>query len=188
MADVAKGVARLDRVNPPHQRVVGDLNQAFGLAGQFARHIHAACVTEPAVHDHGHVDVQDVAILQRLVTGDAVTHYVVHADAACVLIALVTDRRRFGACGIDHIRDDPVDLGRGLARKDMFGHRIKDTRRQCAGGIHACGIGRIVDAYAVLGQTAPVFLFQQKSPLALVVSTIIMQVQQNCQCCLHVQR
>ncbi len=51
---------------------MGDLDQALGLAGQFARHEHARGITIPAIDDHRHVDVQDVTVLDLLVARNAV--------------------------------------------------------------------------------------------------------------------
>jgi hypothetical protein len=83
----------LTAFDPDHQGVMRHLNQPFRLARQLASGIHAAGIAEPAIHDYGHINVQDVAILQLFVARNAVTNNMVQADAACMLIALVTDGR-----------------------------------------------------------------------------------------------
>jgi hypothetical protein len=83
-----------DRLDPLHQRVVGDLDQPLGLPAGRAGDVHPARVAEPAVDDHGHVDVQDVAVLEHLGPGNAVADDVIDRNAARVLVALVADGGR----------------------------------------------------------------------------------------------
>ena len=72
VADVAKGIAGLHDLDPAHQRVMGHVDQPLCLARQLTRDIHARVIPVPAIDNHGDVDVQDIAILQLFVTGDAV--------------------------------------------------------------------------------------------------------------------
>ena len=158
VADIAKGIARLHRFDPAHQRIVGDFDQPLGLARQLARHIHPRCVTEPAVDDHSDIDVQDVPILELFVAGDAVTDHVIKRNAAGVLIPLIADSGRFCTCVFDHLRDYTVDRAGSLADKDMFGDVIKDLRRQLASGVHPGEIRGVVNANAVFGLASSVFV------------------------------
>ena len=78
-----------------------------------------------------------------------------------MLIALVADRRRFGASLVDQVGDDSVDLFRGLTNEDMGGDVIQDAGRQFAGGMHAGEIRPVIDPNAVLGQTTPKFVIHK---------------------------
>ena len=80
-ADVADGAAGPDRGDAAHQAFVGDLDQAFGVAGNLADAVHAARIAMPAVDDQGDVDIDDVAVAQRLVVGDAVADDMVDRGA-----------------------------------------------------------------------------------------------------------
>ena len=51
---------------PRMQRLVGDVDQPLGPARDVADRVHAAGVAVPAVDDQRHVDVDDVALAQRL--------------------------------------------------------------------------------------------------------------------------
>src|SRR3546814_9290082 len=55
-----------------HQRFVGDLDELLRLDGHVAAQIHTAGIAVPAVQERRHVDIEDVAVLQRAVAGDAV--------------------------------------------------------------------------------------------------------------------
>jgi hypothetical protein len=72
VADVAQARAGLDLDDALPHGLVGDLAQALGGDRAFADDEHAAGVAVPAVLDDGDVDVDDVAVLQRPVVGDAV--------------------------------------------------------------------------------------------------------------------
>ena len=94
-ADVAEGVARPHLGDALHQRVVGDVDQPLGLAASAAPATYIRLsVAVPAVDDHRHVDVEDVAVAQALLRRDAVADDVVDRDAGRVPVALVADRRR----------------------------------------------------------------------------------------------
>ena len=166
-ADVTERVAWLHRLDPHHQGIMGDLDQALGLPAELAGHIHPARIAEPAVDDHGHVDIQDVAVLQHLAARNAVADHVIDADAGGVLIALVSDRGR-GRAGLrHHLLDPTVDLGRRLARMHRACNLVEDTRGQFAGLVHAGEILAFVKPDTVLGQTA-LGVVQGSAPLPVV--------------------
>jgi hypothetical protein len=89
--DIAKGIAGFRRCDPHHQRVMGHFDQTVCLTADLARDVHARGVAVPAVQDHCDVDVQDVAILELLITRDAVADDMVDRDAGRVPIPLVAD-------------------------------------------------------------------------------------------------
>src|SRR5690242_9213011 len=64
MADIAGRRARLDRGNAAHHRLVGYLDQPFGLPRDRADRVHPAGIAVPAVHDESDVDIDDVAFFQ----------------------------------------------------------------------------------------------------------------------------
>ena len=65
VADVAEPVARLRLGDAEHHRLIGHLDQPFGFAGNRANRIHPAGIAIPALDDEGHVDIEDVALLQQ---------------------------------------------------------------------------------------------------------------------------
>ena len=67
VADIAGGGARPDHGDAAHHRLIGDLDQPLGAARNLADRIHAARIAVPAVEDQRHVDVDNVALAQRLV-------------------------------------------------------------------------------------------------------------------------
>lgn len=74
----------------------------------FADDEHAARVAEIAVLDHGDVDVERIAVLERLVAGDAVADHVVDGNASRLRVRriarrLIVERRRYGALDIEHV-------------------------------------------------------------------------------------
>ena len=171
VADITEGGAGADRLDPLHQAAVGDLDQVAGLGAGGARDVHARVVAVPAVHDHRHVDVQDVAIQQHVVVAplfqaarnrlvlslrNGLARYpvaddVVHADAACVLVAAIADGGAGRPGRLDPRADEIVKLARGDARLHQRAHLVQDRRRDAAGGVHAREILGAVNADALAG-------------------------------------
>src|SRR3546814_4001904 len=67
VAQVAEGDAGPHDLDPAHQRIVGHVHQPASLHADAADRVHAAGVAVPAVEDHRHVDVEDVALDQAAV-------------------------------------------------------------------------------------------------------------------------
>src|SRR4030095_2503187 len=94
VADVANGVAGPRLLDAEHQALVGDIDELAGLQGYVTDEIHAAGVAVPAVEDRGHVDVDDVAVLQDLIAPNDVADDMVDRCAAALGVAAVAERRR----------------------------------------------------------------------------------------------
>jgi hypothetical protein len=135
-ADIAEGGTRADLLDPLHQRVMGDLDQPLGPAAGAPRDIHPAGIAVPALDDHGHVDVQDVAVAQQLVARDAMADHMVHADAGGVLVALVADGRRGHAQRLDPAAHEIVDRACRHAGFHEGPDGIEDVRHHMAGSAH----------------------------------------------------
>ncbi|MNT32463.1 hypothetical protein D3C72_1683460 [compost metagenome] len=102
---------------------------------------HAAGVAVVAVLDDGDVDVQGVAILERLVVRDAVADHVVDRGADRLRVALVVERGRDGLLHVDDVVvADLVQLIGGDARLDMFGNHFQHIGGQFAGDTHASDV------------------------------------------------
>jgi hypothetical protein len=96
-----------------------------------------------AVLDHGDIDVDDVAILQFLVAGNAVAHHVIDRRAQrrrirCVPGWRVVERGGNRVLHVDHVVvGEVVD---GLRRDIGFNVRrqvVQQFRREAAGNAHA---------------------------------------------------
>ena len=142
MADVAESCPRAHLGNAQPHAFEGDLAQAARLDRHFANLIHAAGVAVIAILDDRHVDVEDVAVLQLALAGDAVADLMVERDAGGFRIGGVTrwcviQRGRNTALDIDHVvqtalvelcgRDPLLD-----ERRDV----IEDFGSQPAGHAH----------------------------------------------------
>ena len=119
VGDVAEMVAGPGLLEPEHQAFIGDVDQLARLHADVADEVHAAGVAVPAVDDRGHVDIDDVAVLERLVARDAVADDMVDRDAAALGIAAIAERRRHAAGIHRHLVDDVVDLLRRDAGDDV---------------------------------------------------------------------
>jgi hypothetical protein len=68
-------------VRAPGRTAATHFQKAFGGALDLADRIHAAGIAMPAVENECHVDVDDVAVAQRLGVGNAVADDVVDRGA-----------------------------------------------------------------------------------------------------------
>ena len=109
-ADVAGGGAGPDRRDAAHHGLVGDLDQPLGAARYVADRVHAAGIAVPAIEDQGDVDIDDVALLERLVARDAVADDVIDRGAGRLAVAAVHQGRRRRAVVQRELEHQPVDL------------------------------------------------------------------------------
>ena len=93
VGDVAEPVAGPRLLEAEHQAFVGDVDQLARLQRHVADQVHAAGVAVPAVEDRRDVDVDDVAVLERLVARDSVADDMVDRDAAALGVAAIAERR-----------------------------------------------------------------------------------------------
>jgi hypothetical protein len=147
-ADVAQVDAGFHPGDAVPHGVIGQRHQPLGGDRDLADHEHAAGVAVPAVLDHGDVDVDDVALFQRLFVGDAVAHHVVDRSAqrgrvGRVARRLVAQRGRDRALVLHAFRRQPVDLPGRDARLDVRGQVIQHFGRETAGRSHALDAGLV---------------------------------------------
>ena len=89
-----------------------------------------------AVEERGHVDVDDVAVLDDGRVRDAVADHLVEAGAAGLGEALVAQRRRVGAVVAQELVHHPVDLVGGDARLAVLAGEHDGLGGQPAGVAH----------------------------------------------------
>ncbi|OIQ75903.1 hypothetical protein GALL_424280 [mine drainage metagenome] len=154
VADIAERIARLHCLNPLEQRVMGDLNQPLCLTRQAARDIHPARIAEPAIKDHRHIDVQNVAVGNDLWPRNAVADDMVDRNTRGVFVALVANRRRNRARCCNAVGDVAVNFLGGDAGHHQGRDLIKDFRREATRSTHASEILCLVYSDAVLGNPA----------------------------------
>jgi len=104
---------------------------------------------EPAVHDHGDVDVYNVPVFELFIARDAVTNHMIDRDTARVFITLIADGGGFCPRRDHLLLDDAVDLGGGLAHGHMLCDLVQYRCGQFARCVHACEISRLVDTDTV---------------------------------------
>ena len=66
---IAHPVARFRLLNAQHQAFVGDLHQLGCLHRGLADQEHAAGIAVPAIDNHRHIDINDIAFFQLLSPG-----------------------------------------------------------------------------------------------------------------------
>src|SRR5690606_11733121 len=121
----------------------------FGAGVDLAHRIHAAGIAVPAVDDDRVVDVDDVALFQRLVAGDAVTDHMVDRGADGLRIALVAQARGHAAIVQGELADPVVQLAGGDPRLYVFADHIQRLGDEAAGLPHALEVLGRVDADGV---------------------------------------
>ena len=147
--------AGLHRFDAAHHRVVGDVDQPLRLDADLADIEHAAGVAMPAVDDGGDVDIDDVAVQQLAVAGNAVADDMVDRGADRAREAAIVQRRRNRLVGDDEIVAQLVQLAGGDAGLDMGRDKVERLRRQAAGPAHRVECLRVVDLDAA-GVVTPI--------------------------------
>ena len=126
-ADVAQPGAGLCRLDPQHQAFVGHIDQALRLQRNVADIIHPAGIAVPAIEQGGYVDVDDIAVLQRLLARNTVADHMVDRDAAAMRIAAIPHRRGHRAPGQRAFAHEIVERRGGDARHHQFFDIVEDA-------------------------------------------------------------
>ena len=151
VTDIAKGVARFYGRDPKHQRVMRDLDQPTRLARQIACHIHAAVVAKPAIDDHRHINIGNIAVSHDFRAGDTVANHMVDRNTRRVAVAFVADGGRGGTAPFHFSPDIVIQSGCGHAGLHQGCHAIQNFRSHLPGCAHAREIRILVNANAVFG-------------------------------------
>src|ERR1022692_5182132 len=150
-ADVAQRRAGLDLAYAAPHRIEGHFAQTLGLDRRGSDVEHATAVAVKAFLDHGHVDIDDIAGLECLVAGNAVTDNVIHRNAnrrrkRPVTRRSVVQRRRNDLLDVNLvIVRDAIELTRGDARPNVRRQKIEQLRREPPGDAHFRNLVRGLD-------------------------------------------
>ena len=135
-ANIAQPCARLRCLNPQHHAFMGDLDQALGLQRRLASKIHPAGVAMPTIEQRRHINIDNVALFQRLFTGDAVANDMVHRDTAAVRIAAIAQGCRHSACIKHHFAHMIVKRGGRHAGLNQRRQAVENVSRQPSCSAH----------------------------------------------------
>ncbi len=119
MADIAERCAGARRLDAEHQAFIGDLDELLRLQRHIANKEHAAGIAMPAIDNHRHIDVDDIAVLQLSRRRNAVADDVIDADAQAVAEAAIEDRRRIMTGGADEFIGQAIEIERHHIGNDM---------------------------------------------------------------------
>jgi hypothetical protein len=132
--------------NAAHHRLVGDVDQPSRLQWDaLADKKHPTRIAVPAVEDHGHVDVEDIALHQPPVAGDAMAHDVVDRGANRFRKAAIVERRRDCVVIDNESVAQPVELAGGKSGPDMGSDEVERLGSERSSSPHAVEGFRTVD-------------------------------------------
>jgi hypothetical protein len=136
-ADRAGAGAGADRRYAAHQAFMRDFQQPLGGALDGADRIHAARIAMPAVENVGHVDVDDVAVPERLGVRNAVADDMIDRGAGRFGVAAIVQGRGQGPLIHAKFENKPVDRFGGHAGRHNARQFVEAARGQVAGLAHA---------------------------------------------------
>ena len=152
VADVAQACAGSHLLDAQPQALPGDIHQTLGQHRRLADHEHAAGVAVEAILDDRDIDVEDVAVLELAVTGDAVADLVVDRRTDRLGVGRmarrgVIERRGDRALHVGHVGvAETVQLLGGGARHHEGGDVVQKLGRQSAGNTHFLDFFRGLDS------------------------------------------
>ena len=144
MADVAEGRTGAHHADAAPHRFVGNVHQAAAENADVANEVGAVGVAVPAVFDDGDVYIDDVAVFQGFVRGDAVADDVIDRDAGRGREgrAAVVEAGGDGLLDVgDVVVTAAVQFGGADAGNDVRGNHVKHVRRQAPGDAHFGEVG-----------------------------------------------
>ena len=160
-ANITQAGARFDQPDGLIEAFLRDATQALGVFRHLANVKHAVSVPMPAIFDDRDVNIQNIAIFQGFVAGDAVADHLVDGGADGFRKAVVIERRRYSLLHIHNIVvTNAVQLVGGYPRFDVFLNHFKYIGCQAAGNPHVLDIVRCFNAY-IHGEAESVSLVGQ---------------------------
>ena len=137
VGNVAQAVAGPGLLDPQHQAFIGHVDQFPRLDRHVADQIHAAGVAVPAIEQGRDVHVDDVAVLQDLVAGNAVADDMVDRGAAALGKAAIAQGR--GNCPLAQhmVVNQGVERAGGHAGNEVRHQCVEDLGGKAAGGAHS---------------------------------------------------
>src|SRR5450830_1632277 len=103
VTNVTQRRAGTDHANTGAHGFIRGLDQTSSLRARFADEVHAAGVAVPAILDHGNVDIDDIAVLQRLGRRNAVANHLVDRGTHGFREAVITDITGNGLLHVDDV-------------------------------------------------------------------------------------
>jgi len=110
MRDVTHAVARASLVDAGRESLLADLEQPLGLGVDLADPKGVGAVCNQSVERHPDVDGDEVALLDAMVSGDAVDDHRIRRDARRRRKAAVALGRRNAALLANEVLGNPVEL------------------------------------------------------------------------------
>jgi hypothetical protein len=130
MPNVTQGSAGTHRTNTGAHGLIGGGHQSLRLGAGIADRVHAAGVAEPAILDHGNVDVENVAVGQDSIIRDPVADHLVDRRADGFGKPVVTDVSGDRALYVDDpVVTEPIEL----VGRDARAHVFTDHRQDFSG-------------------------------------------------------
>ncbi len=137
MTDIAKMGAGAHLFNAGLQAVVGGLDQTPGLDRGLTHEVHAAGIAMEVVFDEGDVDVDDIAVGEPFVAGDAMAHHLIDRGAHRFGETPIADIGGNGVLALDDMLiADPVEFVRGDAGAHVLSDDIQHFRGQASRDAH----------------------------------------------------
>jgi len=97
-------------------------------------------ITVPSVHDAGDIDIDDIAIVENIVTWDAVADDIVHTRTAAFGVSEVPERGRGVSVLYGVIVCESIDLTGGDSCLDESTEVIHQLSVEASGGAHAVAL------------------------------------------------
>ncbi len=92
MADVAQISAVSHGADGEVKRSLSDVHEALRVRFDPTDRDGPADVAMPSIDDQGHVDIDDIALAQFLISGDSVANHMVHRGAGCARESSIKER------------------------------------------------------------------------------------------------
>src|ERR1700722_3756691 len=109
MADIPGGGVGLHGGDAAHHGLIRYFDQPLGFSGDRAHRIHPAGIAVPTLDNEGHVDIDDVAVLQHPVPGHTVTDHVVDRGTGRIAVTAIHQGGGVGAVAEGEVADEIID-------------------------------------------------------------------------------
>ena len=137
LTDMPRGVARLDRFDPPHKSVVSNFDKSLRLSGDLTDRIHATRIPVPAIYDQSHIDIDNIALFEGLGAWNPMANHVVDRRTDRFGVAPVVQGGGDGIVLCGECHDPLIEFLSRHSRDNMLDEHVQCLGSKVSGLSHA---------------------------------------------------
>lgn len=155
VAEIAEARSGSNGLDTAIHGFIGGIDESFSLVGDRPDGVHTAAIAVPSIDDEGNVDIDDIALDEFAIAGDAVTDDVINGGADSLWKAAIIEGSGERLVIAGEGEGEVIELSGGNSGMDVFDKHIEGFGGETASASHRGeGVGVVEGDLARLGMVA----------------------------------